>query len=229
MLTTIKKKPELFFWTHSFKRNFKNITALILGFSNNGVWFCGGLVIMKLINRIAGRRSYRKFYTVDKSLSFHINSGDGKHRKGHEGLRLSKGILQSHSYRGGAGPRTAMGASRDCQWVRWKQEEMLTLIRFSLSYWKKIKRENKMLTKAVKQHEHKRNGKWARRSRGNAERWHQICHCAASESPCSWRATREAWLIIAVSLSLLSSLGPFLHRGTLPLFFAECTLLFGLH
>lgn len=42
-----------------------------------------------------------------------------------------------------------MGASGDCQWVKWKQEEMLTLIRFSLSYWKKIKRESKTLTKAV--------------------------------------------------------------------------------
>lgn len=46
---------------------------------------------MKLIIRIAGRRSYRKFYTVDKSLSFHINSGHGEDWKGHEGLKLPGG------------------------------------------------------------------------------------------------------------------------------------------
>jgi len=51
-------------------------------------------------------------HKAHKSPCFHINSGDGKHGKGHEGLKLSKGILQSHSYRGSGGPGDLMGASR---------------------------------------------------------------------------------------------------------------------
>lgn len=72
--------------------------------------------------------------TVYKSMSFHINSGDEKHWKVHKGLKLSKGgptvahIQSKWRIRGfdGGQPGLSMG--------QMKQEVMLTLISFSLSY-----------------------------------------------------------------------------------------------
>lgn len=144
------------------------------------------------------------FPVVEEMESMGKNTRDGFCRRG----------PYSRTARGSAGPGSC----------GWKQEEMLTLIRFSLSYWKKIKEKQNVKCNS-EQHEHRRKQNERRRSGGRSERILNNSRDADDQT-----FLRPALCLTTVRIDYCSTvtvsvIRPLTLRGPL----TESTLLFGLH